>query len=61
MPKSLIKSFAKLIAFYKTDMTNDAPDVTEFIKKSSVKEILANESLWGENLEFLAEAIEAEL
>ena len=61
MPKNLIKSFAKLIAFYKTDMTNDAPDVTEFMKKSSVKEILANESLWGENLEFLAEAIEAEL
>ena len=59
MPKNLIKSFAKLIAFYKTDMTNDAADVVEFMKKSSVREILANEALWGENLEHLTAAVEA--
>lgn len=61
MPKNLIKSFAKLIAFYKTDMTNDAADVVEFMKKSSVREILANEALWGENLEHLTAAVEAEI
>ena len=61
MPKNLIKSFAKLIAFYKTDMTNDAPDVVEFMKKSSVKEILANEALWGQDLTHLASAVEAEI
>ncbi len=61
LPKNLIKSFAKLIAFYKTDMTNDAHDVIEFMKKSSVREILENEALWGENLGYLTEAVEAEL
>lgn len=61
MPKNLIKSFAKLIAFYRTDMTTDAADVTAFMKTASVREILANESLWDQNLEFLTEAIEAEL
>ena len=61
MPKNLIKSFAKLIAFYKTDMTNDDPEVTAFMKTASVREILTNESLWGENLEHLVAAVEAEM
>ena len=61
MPKNLIKSFAKLIAFYKTDMTNDDPEVTSFMKTASVREILTNESLWGENLEHLVAAVEAEM
>ena len=61
MPKNLIKSFAKLIAFYKTDMTNDDPEVTAFMKTASVRDILTNESLWGENLEHLVEAVEAEM
>ena len=42
-------------------MTNDAADVVEFMKKSSVREILANEALWGENLEHLTAAVEAEI
>ena len=53
MPETLIFSFAKLIDFYRTDMTNDDADVTAFMKNASVKEILANESLWGEDLSFL--------
>lgn len=53
MPTTLIFSFAKLIDFYKTDMTNDDKDVTSFMKSASVKEILANEKLWGEDLSFL--------
>lgn len=57
MPEKLIFSFAKLIEFYKTDMTNDDEKVTEFMKNSTVEQILANESLWGEDVSFLAEEI----
>ena len=60
-PENLLLSFAKLIEFYKTDMTNDAPDVVEFMKNNDVKAILSNEALWGEDLSFLADAIEEKL
>ena len=53
MPETLIFSFAKLIDFYMTDMTNDDPSVTAFMKSATVGEILANEKLWGEDLSFL--------
>ena len=53
MPETLIFSFAKLIDFYMTDMTNDDPEVTAFMKSATVGEILANEKLWGEDLSFL--------
>lgn len=53
MPETLIFSFAKLIDFYRTDMTNDDAEVTAFMKDATVGEILANEKLWGENLSFL--------
>ena len=58
MPETLIFSFAKLIELYKTDMTNDDKAVTEFMKKSTVKEILANASLWDTDLSFIAEEVE---
>ena len=58
MPNTLIFSFAKLIELYKTDMTNDAPEVTEFMKNSSTKEILSNTALWDTDLSFLAEEVE---
>ena len=58
MPKTLLFSFAKLIDFYKTDMTNDDKDVTEFMKTASVKEILANTKLWDEDLSYLADEVE---
>ena len=57
-PETLLFSFAKLIDFYKTDMTNDDPDVTRFMRESSVGEILANTALWGEDLSFLKEDVE---
>lgn len=57
MPETLIFSFAKLIEFYKTDMTNDAPEVVDFMKKSSVDDILKNTELWGEDLSFLADEV----
>lgn len=45
MPETLIFSFAKLIDFYRTDMTNDDKDVCEFMKNATVKDILANKNL----------------
>ena len=57
MPDTLLTSFAKLIEFYKTDMTNDAPDVTEFMKNSDVKIILSNKDLWDEDLSFLTDEV----
>ena len=53
MPETLLFSFAKLIEFYKTDMVNDSPDVAEFMKNSTTKEILANTALWDQDLSFL--------
>ncbi len=61
MPENLLTSFAKLIEFYKTDMTDDAPEVCEFMKKASVDEILANKSLWDEDLSFLAEKVKEKM
>ena len=57
MPKTLLFSFAKLIEFYKTDMVNDSPEVAEFMKSHTTKEILANTELWGEDLSYLYEEI----
>ena len=57
MPETLIFSFAKLIDFYRTDMTNDDKDIVAFMKDASVKDILANASLWGEDLSFLEEEV----
>ena len=57
MPETLIFSFAKLIEFYRTDMTNDDKDVTAFMKTASVGEILKNEKLWDEDLSYLESEI----
>ena len=57
MPKTLIFSFAKLIDFYRTDMTNDDKDVCDFMKTASVEEILSNTALWDEDLTFLCEEV----
>ena len=57
LPKNLIFAFAKLIEFHKTDMANDSPLVVEFMKKSSVDEILASTELWGEDISYLADAV----
>ena len=52
-PKTLMFAFAKLLEFYKTDMTNDSADVVEFMKTHTPCEILANKELWGEDLSAL--------
>ena len=57
MPDTLVFAFAKLIEFYRTDMTNDDADVTEFMRTATVGEILKNQSLWGTDLSFLESEI----
>ncbi len=57
MPDYLLTSFAKLIEFYKTDMTNDDAEICKFMKEASVKEILANTKLWDEDLSYLADEV----
>ena len=58
MPETLLFAFAKLIDFYKTDMTQDDADVVEFMKSHNTAEILANASLWGEDLSSLTCEVE---
>ena len=58
MPETLLFAFAKLIDFYKTDMTNDDADVVEFMKSHGTSEILANEKLWGLDLSYLTPEVE---
>jgi tagaturonate reductase len=58
MPENLILAFAKLMDFYKTDMTNDDAAVCEFMKTHNTREILANTDLWGCDLTELCEAVE---
>lgn len=57
-PEKLMISFAKLIEFYKTDMTNDAVEVCDFMKNAEVDEILKNKDLWGEDISYLSEDLE---
>ena len=57
-PKTLMFAFKKLMEFYKTDMTNDDPQVTAFMREHSLREILANTALWDEDLSDLAEELE---
>ena len=58
MPETLLFAFAKLIEFYKTDMTNDDKDVVLFMKNHNTAEILANSALWGQDLSFLANEVD---
>ncbi len=58
MPETLLFAFAKLIEFYKTDMTNDDKSVVEFMREHNTAEILANESLWGQDLSFLTSEVD---
>lgn len=57
MPETLIFAFAKLIDFYRTDMTNDDKEITEFMKTASVDDILARSDYWGEDLTFLKDEV----
>ena len=56
-PKHLMFSLAKLIEFYKTDMTNDSKEICEFMKNASVEEILSNKKLWDKDISYLLEEV----
>ncbi len=56
-PETLTFAFAKLIEFYRTDMTNDDAETVAFMKSASVDEILASTKLWGEDLTAMADAV----
>lgn len=57
-PKKLVFAFAKLIEFYKEGTPTDDQKVIDFIKNSTVAEILKNITLWGEDISFLESEIE---
>ena len=57
-PKTLLFSFAKLIEFYKKGTPNDTPAETEKMQKGTVYEILADTSLWGQDLTRFAGEVE---
>ena len=57
-PPTLVFSLAKLIEFYKNGEPNDAPEVIEYIKTHTVREILANTDLFGTDISFLTEEVE---
>ena len=57
LPPTLTFAFAKLIEFYRTDMTNDAPEVVEFMRSASVKDMLAKTEYWGEDLSFMYDEV----
>jgi len=58
-PKQLLFSFAKLIEFYKKGTPNDSEEATRKLQKGTVREILADVSLWGEDLTRFASEVEA--
>ena len=57
LPPTLTFAFAKLIEFYRTDMTNDAPEIVEFMKTATVSDILAREDYWGTDLSFMYDEV----
>ena len=58
MPETLLFAFAKLLDFYKTDMTQDDPAVCEFMKTHNTREVLSNTDLWGQDLSHLTDEVE---
>ena len=59
LPKLLTMSLAALIAFYRTNESNDSPEIMEFMKTASVCDILKRKDYWGEDLSFMLDEVEA--
>lgn len=57
-PSALMLSFAKLIDFYKYGTPNDDAVATEKMQNGTVYEILADASLWGQDLSRFAGEVE---
>ena len=56
-PPQLMFSFKRLIEFYQVGSPSDAPEVIDAIRGHELSEILANTSLWGEDLSAMCEEI----
>ncbi|MBE6577381.1 MAG: tagaturonate reductase [Ruminococcaceae bacterium] len=57
LPQTLTFAFAKLIDFYRTDMTCDAEDIKAFMKTATVEDILKKTDYWEEDLSFMYEEV----
>ena len=57
-PSALLFSLAKLIEFYKRGTPNDGATETEKLQRGTVKEILSDETLWGQDLSRFACEVE---
>ena len=57
-PERLLFSFGKLIDFYKNGTPNDDPTIIARVKAATPRELLADVSLWGEDLSFMAGEVE---
>lgn len=56
-PKGLTLALANLIYFYKNDTPDDAENVVATMKNDSIKDILANTSLWSTDLSDLTDTV----
>lgn len=56
-PQNLIFSLAKLIEFYKNGTPTDDEEIINFIRNSSLEEILKNKSFWDTDLSFLLDEV----
>ncbi|MBQ8392440.1 MAG: tagaturonate reductase [Clostridia bacterium] len=56
-PSTLMFSFAKLIDFYKKGTPDDAEEVIRKLKTGTVAEILADSTLWGQDLSKYADEV----
>lgn len=57
LPKPLVFSLACLIEYYKKNDVQDDKSAVEFIKENSVREILENKDLWGNDLSAFTDLI----
>ena len=57
MPQKLLFSFAKLIEFYQKGTPTDDAAIISYIRAHSLREILGNVELWGEDLTFLHDEV----
>ncbi len=58
-PDHLVFSLAKLIEFYRQDTPDDDPAVIARLRSGSIGDVLSDVSLWGEDLSFLTQEVQA--
>ena len=56
-PKNLVFGFTKLIEFYKVGTPNDSPEAVSALRDRDLAAILADASLWGEDLSDMYEVM----